>query len=88
MYVLKQFLIEKRENKNDEIYQNLSSEEKEQNVQITPDVLNKIDFMINVTDTLINNTDFSKLYDSENRLFSIGFNVEETNRLILRLTCI
>ena len=52
-------------------------EEKEQNVQITPDVLNKIDFMINVTDTLINNTDFSKLYDSENRLFSIGFNVEE-----------
>ena len=77
MYVLKQFLIEKRENKNDEIYQNLSSEEKEQNVQITPDVLNKIDFMINVTDSLINNTDFSKLYDSENRLFSIGFNVEE-----------
>lgn len=40
-------------------------------------MLNKIDFMINVTDTLINNTDFSKLYDSENRLFSIGFNVEE-----------
>lgn len=77
LYVLKQFLIEKRENKNDEIYQNLSSEEKEQNVQITPDVLNKIDFMINVTDSLINNTDFSKLYDSENRLFSIGFNVEE-----------
>ena len=33
--------------------------------------------MINVTDSLINNTDFSKLYDSENRLFSIGFNVEE-----------
>lgn len=40
-------------------------------------MLNKIDFMINVTDSLINNTDFSKLYDSENRLFSIGFNVEE-----------
>ena len=35
-------------------------EEKEQNVQIMPDVLNKIDFMINVTDSLINNTDFSK----------------------------
>lgn len=33
--------------------------------------------IINQIDKLINDTDFSKLYDEKNRLFSIGFNVEE-----------
>ena len=39
----------------------------------------KIEDLINKIDQLINNTDFSKLYDNENRLFSIGFNVEENS---------
>ena len=38
---------------------------------------NIIDNMILVTDKLINDTDFSKLYDYEHQIFSIGFNVEE-----------
>ena len=38
---------------------------------------NKLDFMIETVDNIINNTDFSRLYDTENRLFSIGFNIEE-----------
>lgn len=33
--------------------------------------------IIKQIDKLINDTDFSKLYDEKNRLFSIGFNVEE-----------
>lgn len=33
--------------------------------------------IISQIDKLIDNTDFSKLYDEKNRLFSIGFNVEE-----------
>ena len=32
---------------------------------------------INIIDNLINIADFTKLYDEKNRLFSIGFNVEE-----------
>ena len=35
------------------------------------------DNLIKSIDNLIENTDFSKLYDDENGLFSIGFNVEE-----------
>ena len=54
----------------DENYKNNSLEK-------MSETLNKLEFMINVTDTIINNTDFTKLYDNENRLFSIGFNVEE-----------
>ena len=37
----------------------------------------KIDEMINVIDKLISETDFSKLYNYENGLFSIGYNVEQ-----------
>ncbi len=33
--------------------------------------------LIQIIDNLIKNADFSKLYDEETRLFSIGFNVEE-----------
>ena len=33
--------------------------------------------LINLVDNLINNTDFSVLYDEKNGLFSIGFNIEE-----------
>lgn len=40
---------------------------------------NTIDQLILTTETLINNTDFSRLYDENTRLFSIGFNVEENS---------
>ena len=33
--------------------------------------------LVKIISELIDNTDFSKLYDEKNRLFSIGFNVEE-----------
>ena len=38
------------------------------------------DYLINLVDDLINNTDFSKLYSEKHKLFSIGFNLED-NRL-------
>ena len=37
----------------------------------------KIKFMVNTIDEIINNTDFKYLYSKENRIFSIGFNVED-----------
>lgn len=33
--------------------------------------------LINIIDRIINNTDFSVLYDYKKRIFSIGFNIEE-----------
>ena len=39
-----------------------------------------LDKMINIVEDLINNTDFSVLYDYKKRLFSIGFNVEENKQ--------
>jgi cyclic beta-1,2-glucan synthetase len=38
---------------------------------------NKYENEIKQIDKLINDTDFTKLYDEKNRLFSIGFNIEE-----------
>ena len=35
--------------------------------------------MLRTIDTLITDTDFSHLYSKENRIFSIGFNVEDNN---------
>ena len=55
MYVLKQFLLNEKENTKYE----------------------KLDNMINIVDNIIDNTDFSVLYDYKKRLLSIGFNVEE-----------
>ncbi|MDO5557212.1 MAG: glucoamylase family protein [Clostridia bacterium] len=37
----------------------------------------KIQSLINIVDRIIDNTDFTKLYDYEKRLFSIGYNIEE-----------
>ena len=48
------------------------NKEKNKNINIE-----KISQLINTIDTLIENTDFSKLYDPEQKLFSIGFNIEE-----------
>ena len=52
LYVLKQFLIEHREEEN-------------------------LDFLIQNVDRLISDADFAPLYSAENKLFSIGFNLEE-----------
>ena len=45
----------------------------------------KLKELILKTSNLIDNTDFSKLYSNEHRLFSIGYNIEERkiNRFIL-----
>ena len=89
LYVLKQFLIKKKEeiqqceidgnSENNEIYRNLKSEDKNNSdiVSKNDDIINKLEFMIESIINIINNTDFSKLYDTGNRLFSIGFNIEE-----------
>ena len=37
----------------------------------------KVQTMIQIVNQLIDNTDFSKLFDEKNRLFSIGFNLED-----------
>ena len=37
----------------------------------------RIERLIEIIDEIINDTDFSYLYSKENRLLSIGFNVEE-----------
>ena len=37
----------------------------------------ELDNLVQMVDELISNTDFTKLYSKEHRLFSIGFNIEE-----------
>ena len=65
MYVVKQFLI----NTKVETVEN-RSENDGLDVQ-------KIEAMIQNIDNIIQNTDFSILYSEENKIFSIGYNVEE-----------
>ncbi|MGN1269524.1 MAG: GH36-type glycosyl hydrolase domain-containing protein [Clostridia bacterium] len=43
------------------------------------ELLNIIENLLMIVEQLINNTDFSKLYDENSRLFSIGFNIEENS---------
>lgn len=43
------------------------------------EVYENVDSMLEIISNVINNTDFSKLYNKENMLFSIGFNVEENS---------
>ena len=65
LYVVKSFLNEQG-TKNNENKQDLQSETNE-----------KIKLLIDLTNRLIENSDFSKLYDFERQIFSIGFNIEE-----------
>ena len=65
LYVLREFLQEKKENI-EKVNENVPNE-----------FIGKIDYMLESIENIINNTDFSKLYDQENRLFSVGFNVED-----------
>ena len=64
LYAVKTFLLQEKEKE-----QSLAKETREQ-----------IQYMLEVTENLIQNTDFSKLYSKEHRLFSIGFSME-TNQL-------
>ena len=68
MYALKQFYIEIR----DKIKNSKNIEDKEKYLKLIP---YWIDNTIN--DIPIAKADFSKLYDTSKRLFSIGFNIEE-----------
>ncbi len=43
------------------------------------EIIEKINYMLNTIDTIINNTNFKHLYSEENRIFSIGFNVEDNS---------
>ncbi len=50
-------------------------------LDIASKIIEKAKMMSNEIKNLINNTDFSKLYDYKNNLFSVGFDVEE-NKLV------
>ena len=69
LYTLKQFL--------EEVKNNEKEIQTKENKKLNTELETKINIMLNIIDNLINNTDFSHLYSKENRIFSIGFNVEE-----------
>ena len=65
LYTLKQFLEE------------IKVDNVEKGTQKEDEIVDKIKMMIDTINNLIENTDFSKLYSKENKIFSIGYNVEE-----------
>ena len=78
------------ENRKEEIINNRSEEEKgNENTETEQEAIRekrkreelteKIEFMLQIIDNIIENTDFSYLFSKENRIFSIGFNVEENS---------
>ncbi len=71
LYTLKQFL--------EEVKNNEKEIQTKENKKLNTELETKINIMLNIIDNIINNTDFSHLYSKENRIFSIGFNVEEGN---------
>ena len=82
LYTLKQFL-EEESKEIDKENKKLNEEEKKvdsKNINNnTTEIINKINTMLEIIDTIINNTDFKYLYSKENRIFSIGFNVEDNS---------
>lgn len=72
LYTLKQFL-----EKYQEQYIKIVMEKENYEEKNIVESNNKISLMIDIINILIKNTDFSYLYSQENRIFSIGFNVEE-----------
>ena len=82
LYVLLQFLKEskakiidaiKNKNKLNKVDRSVAKEKNLGNAL----TLQKIETMEILVTNIINNTDFSKLYDNKNRLFSVGYSVEE-----------
>ena len=57
------------------IKETLKKDKSEYQEKIEPK--NKVSLMLEITTQIINSTDFSKLYNEKNRLFSVGFNLEE-----------
>ena len=90
LYTTKQFLEnsikqmqENVENESNKKQEKPKSENKEQSEQRVIEnnaeiIIQKIKTMISKIEKIISETDFSKLYDKETGLFSIGFNVEES----------
>ena len=64
LYTLKSFLIKELEKKD----------------KMEKETIEQIKYILEVTEKIIKNTDFSKLYSEETRLFSIGFSMD-TNKL-------
>ena len=93
LYTLKQFLENLFSNidndktsDNQPIMENYAKKEieseleKKEEIQITNEqIREKLKFMIKQIDELIQNTNFQYLYSEENRIFSIGFNVEDNS---------
>ena len=79
LYVLLQFLIESKQkiiNSKKELNKVDRSIAKEHDLW-DENCLKKINTMIILVEEIIKNTDFTKLYDYKNRLFSVGYSIEE-----------
>ena len=73
LYVVKSWLNEK-------IYENKKMNQKQKFKEESNNIeynLTEIDMLIEIINKIIENTDFSHLYDTQQRIFSIGFNIEE-----------
>ena len=78
LYTLKQFLEGVQNVDNAETNNKIEEKENEKIDKENKRNLNdKINVMIQIIDNIIQNTNFKYLYSEENRIFSIGFNVEE-----------
>lgn len=82
LFVLLQFLkeakdkilvTEEKQKRNNKVDRSITEEKNLGNEQ----TILTIDSMISIIESMIKNTDFSKLYDEKNRLFSVGFNIED-----------
>ena len=62
-----------------DVMEEKNNEEIEEDSSKLEDLKQKIKIMIDIIDNIINNTDFKYLYSEENRIFSIGFNIEENS---------
>ena len=79
LFTLKQFLEDEKNTLEEEL--KVDGKIKEislKNVE-NKNLIEQIDLMINIVDNIIENTNFKYLYSEENRIFSIGFNVEDNS---------
>lgn len=76
-YTTKQFLVENLKLSEELIEKKTQQENSKDLKKSQKELQPKIQELIRHIDKLINETDFSKLYDEKARLFSIGYNIEE-----------
>ena len=75
LYVVKSFL---EEYKNEELKDDSNCNSKlEDNEKVEKNEIQEVEDLLNIINKLIEDTDFSALYNYEQQLFSIGFNIEE-----------